>query len=201
MTEKFRTNTIPLAGTVDGDVILGVRVATTGEAQGHRLEFDRTSLDQLQKLQVPEASLGIKSRFTHPDWFHDGLGKYLGRVRRFSGGTDDKLIRRPPHQPQLQSSPAGNLAEYVLSLATEDPGSFGVSVVVDLDRVWVTTDGHEVSAAEGRPANATGKYPVARITAFYAADLVDEPALNPEGLIYRGTERLEPRGIIYRVGT
>ena len=82
MTEKFRTNTIPLAGTVDGSVIIGVSVATTGEAQGHRLSFDEKSLFQLQQLGSSKGN-GIKSRFTHPDWFHDGLGKYLGRVKNF----------------------------------------------------------------------------------------------------------------------
>jgi hypothetical protein len=71
MTEKFRTNTIPLAGTVDGSVIIGVSVATTGEAQGHRLLFDDKSLVQLQQLGSSKSN-GIKSRFTHPDWF-DGL--------------------------------------------------------------------------------------------------------------------------------
>ena len=190
MTEKFRTNTIPFAGVIEGDVILGVSVATTGEAQGHRLEFDRTSLDQLQALGFSKPA-GIKSRFTHPDWFHDGLGKYLGRVRNFRV-DGNKLLGDLHISPTARSSPAGNFAEYVLSLASEDPGSFGVSVVVDLERVWVTTDGHEVSAAGVKPANATGKYPVARITAFYAADLVDEPALNPEGLF---TERANPDGL------
>jgi hypothetical protein len=190
MTEKFRTNSIPLAGTVDRSVIFGVSVATTGEAQGHRLMFDEKSLTQLQELGSSK-SAGIKSRFTHPNWFHDGLGKYLGRVKNFhvEGG---KLLADLYISPTARTSPAGNLAEYVLGLATEDPTSFGVSIVVDLVRVWQTEDGQEVSAASGKPANATGKFPVARITSFYAADLVDEPALNPEGLFAEG---LNPEGL------
>jgi len=193
MSEKFRTNSIPLAGTIDGSVIFGVSVATTGEAQGHHLMFDDKSLDQLQQLGSSKAN-GIKSRFTHPDWFHDGLGKYLGRVKNFHVASD-KLYGDLYISPSAHSSPAGNLAEYVLALASEDPTAFGVSVVVDLDRVWPTNDGQELPATGGKPANAIGKFPVARITSFYAADLVDEPALNPEGLfqtvgveqVYRST--------------
>jgi hypothetical protein len=190
MTEKFRSNAIPLSGAVVGDVIYGVSVATVGEATGHRLLFDEKSLTQLQQLGASKSS-GIKSRFTHPDWFHDGLGKYLGRVKNFHIEAD-KLLGDLYISPTARSSPAGNLAEYVLVLASEDPSSFGVSVVVDLDRVWITSDGQELSAIGGKPANATGKYPVARITSLYAADLVDEPALNPNGLFQFVGEVREP---------
>jgi hypothetical protein len=180
MTEKFRSNPISFTGVVGENVIMGVSIATAGEAMGHRLLFDQTSLFQLQQYSNAKG-VGIKSRFTHPDWANDGLGKYLGRVKNFRviGG---KLIGDLHISPSARKSPAGDLAGYVLGLATEDPGSFGVSVVVDLERAWPTIDGQELPAAGGRPANATGKYPVARITSFYAADLVDEPALNPEGL-------------------
>src|SRR4030042_3785911 len=176
MTEKFRTNNIPLAGTVDGSVIIGVSVATTGEAQGHHLLFDEKSLTQLKQLGELKTT-GIKSRFTHPDWFHDGLGKYLGRVKNFQVVSGSKLIGDLHISPTAHSSPAGNLAEYVLALASEDPSAFGVSVVVDLDRVWITQDGEEVPASGRHPSNATGDTPVASITSFYAADLVDDPAL------------------------
>ncbi len=81
------------------------------------------------------------------------------------------------------SSPAGDIGQYVLDLAREDPAALGVSVVVDLDRAWITADGQELPANGGRPAGATGKYPVARITGLYAADVVDEPALQPRWFI------------------
>ena len=180
MTEKLRINSLQLTGAIGEDAILGVSIATTGEAVGHRLLFDEVSLSQLQQLGSSKAS-GVKSRFTHPDWFHDGLGKYLGRVKNFrTEGTKlvgDLLISRTAH-----SSPAGNIGQYVLDLAREDPAALGVSVVVDLERVWITDTGEEKPANGGRPANATGQYPVARITQLYAADVVDEPALNPNGL-------------------
>jgi HK97 family phage major capsid protein len=180
MTEKIRLSTIPLTGAIGENVILGVSVATTGEAVGHRLIFDTKSLEQLQALGNASAS-GIKSRFTHPDWFHDGLGKYLGRVRNFRV-ADDKLVGDLYISQSAKTSPAGNIGQYILNLAREDPSALGISVVIDLERVWPTDTGQEVPAREGKPSNALTKYPVARVTQLYAADLVDEPALNPEGL-------------------
>jgi hypothetical protein len=180
MTEKFRSTPISLSGALGDDAILGVSIASTGEAVGHRLLFDDVSLQQLRALGAAKVS-GVKSRFTHPDWFHDGLGKYLGRVRNFRT-EGNKLVGDLMISKTAHSSPAGDIGQYVLDLAREDPSALGVSVVVDLERVWVTDDGQELPASGGRPAGATSKYPVARITALYAADVVDEPALNPNGI-------------------
>ncbi len=209
MIKNLRLNPIGFTGAnesgapftrIGDEVILGVSIATTGEAVGHRLLFDDTTLQQLQQLAASKAG-GIKSRFTHPDWFHDGLGKYLGRFRNFrivpagSFGVVDaapgapangvsgnqKLVADLLISKTAHKSPAGDIGQYVLDLALEDPAALGVSVVVDLERAWTTPTG-DVPASSGRPADATGKYPVARITQLYAADVVDEPALNPQGL-------------------
>ncbi len=191
MTEKFISVPISFTGytTDEKDVIIGVSIASTGEAAGHRLLFDDKSLVQLQQLGSSKQT-GIKSRFTHPDWFHDGLGKYLGRVKNFQI-VGDKLTGDLHISPTAHTTPTGDLAGYVLQLAQEDPSALGVSVVVDLDRVWITADGSEVPASGGRPSNASGKYPVARIKELYAADLVDEPALNPGGLFSQAEDDLE----------
>ena len=192
MTEKFRSAPISFSGEVNDDAILGVSVATTGEALGHRLVFDNTSLLQLQQIAAAKSN-GIKSRYTHPDWFSDGLGKYLGRFKNFRV-EGDKLAADLQISKTAHSSPAGDIGGYVLNLAREDPTAFGVSVVVDLDRVWVTSSGEELPASGGKPAGATGKYPVARITALYAADVVDEPALNPAGLFKQDTQNFDVTG-------
>ena len=191
MTEKFISVPISFTGytTDEKDVIVGVSIASIGEAAGHRLVFDDKSLVQLQQLGSSKQT-GIKSRFTHPDWFNDGLGKYLGRIKNFHI-NGDKLTGDLHISPTAHITPAGDLAGYVLQLAQEDPSALGVCVVVDLDRVWVTTDGSEVPASGGRPSNAPGKYPVARIKELYAADLVDEPALNPGGLFSQVEDDLE----------
>jgi hypothetical protein len=179
VTEKFRLDPIPftavlgLPSNAQGDeVLLGVSIATTGEAVGHHLLFDDQSLAQLQQLAAA-APGGIKSRFTHPDWFHDGLGKYLGRFRNFRV-EGPKLLADLKISKTAHSSPAGDIGQYVLDLAREDPSALGVSVVVDLEREWPNAK-HE-------------GLPVARFTHLYAADVVDEPALNPQGLFNQSTE-------------
>jgi len=119
MTEKLRTSPITFSGHVDGDVIRGVSVATTGEAVGHRLLFDDATLQQIERLSLSKAT-GIKSRFTHPDWFHDGLGKYLGRMRNFR--IDGLSLRADLHlSPVAYKSPAGDIGSYIKDLALEDP--------------------------------------------------------------------------------
>jgi hypothetical protein len=188
MTDKFRLNPIQFQGVVDGEVISGVSIATTGEAVGHRLRFDETSLQQLQQLAAAK-SRGVKSRFIHPDWFHDGLGKYLGRFINFrieevaSEQPALKLLADLQLSQTSHTSPAGDIGQYVVDLANEDPSALGVSVVVDLQREKV--DGQDL--------------PQARITQLYAADVVDEPALNPGGLFQKAPTPT-PRGEAPMVG-
>ncbi|HNT25111.1 MAG TPA: hypothetical protein PKM21_12135 [Anaerolineales bacterium] len=147
----------------DAGIIHGVSLAQTGQATGHSLQFDQASLQAMINLAAPQTR-GIKSRFTHPSMLSDGLGTYLGRVRDLR--IDGNKLLGDLHLAQSASrSPAGDLRAYVLSLAAEDPAALGLSVVVDLDLEPVQN-----------------QLPAARITAFYSADLVDEPALNPQGL-------------------
>mgnify|MGYP001101373037 CR=1 FL=1 len=82
----------------------------------------------------------------------------------------------------MPNTPNGNLRDYLLTLAKEDPAAFGISVVVDLEKYWIDQDGQEIKASEPMPSKPMYKYPVARILSFVAADAVDEPALNPAGL-------------------
>jgi hypothetical protein len=174
-------------------VISSVAVAHATEAVGHRLLFDARSLQQL--LELGNASkAGIKSRFTHPGLSDDGLGKYLGRMRNFRL-RQDHLIADLHLAAVASGSPEGNLRQYVLDLAKEDPASSGVSVVASLDKFWVKASGEEMPAKNPRPEDSLYEYPVARILKFHAADLVDEPALNPNGIFSRDgsqTRRIDP---------
>ena len=161
-------------------VIYGCSVAVAGEAAGHKLIFDDTSLRQLLDIGNRKTT-GIKSRFTHPGLSEDGLGKFLGRMKDFRFHMD-KLIADLHLSESAATTPAGNLRDYLLNLASEDPAAFGISVVVDLEKFWIDQDGNEIAVKEPMPAKPMYKYPVARITSFVAADAVDEPALNPAGL-------------------
>lgn len=163
-------------------VIYGVSAAQAVEALGHGVMLDEKSLDQLVSMGNA-AKRGIKSRFTHPGMSADGLGKYLGRLRDFRR-EDDKAIA-DLHLSELASkSPSGDLGAYVMDMATNEPDMFGMSVVIDLDRVWRLADGSEWTDtdSESKPNNALDQLPVARIKQFVACDAVDEPAANRDGL-------------------
>ncbi len=181
--ERFRSFSTPSNhDQVDptAGVIHACSVAVAGEAAGHQLIFDQTTLRQLLDIGNSRQG-GIKSRFTHPGLSEDGLGKFLGRMRnfRFAG---DRLVGDLYLSKSSANTPHGNLKDYILNLAAEDPAAFGISVVVDLEKFWVDQDGKEIIRPKNRPHNPMYKYPVARILSFVAADAVDEPALNPQGL-------------------
>ncbi|MBN2148713.1 MAG: hypothetical protein JW726_15100 [Anaerolineales bacterium] len=169
-------------GEIDPDnyVIYGVSICSLAEAAGHRLLFDDTSLRQIIELGNKHPK-GVKCRFAHPSITVDGMGRYLGRVKNFRF-FQDKVIADLFLSAVAAQSPSGDLRKYVLALACEDPQAFGISVVVDISRVWILSTGEEVPAEGPRPKKATTTYPIARVHRLYAADCVDDPALNPGGL-------------------
>lgn len=189
MIERFRsipTKSSALRIDREARTIHGVSCAQAVEALGHRLILDSTTLQQLAD-KGNAAKAGIKSRFTHPGLSSDGLGKYLGRLRNFRVDGDKALADL--HLSELASkSPDGDLGAYVMDLAEEDPEAFGMSVVIDANRVWQLEDGREVDAERddnGRmkqPEGATTKHPLARVKSFIACDAVDEPAANRDGM-------------------
>jgi hypothetical protein len=164
-------------------IIHACSVAVAGEAAGHQLIFDNKTLLQLLDIGNRRQG-GIKSRFTHPGLSDDGLGKFLGRMRNFAL-VGDRLVGDLHLSNSSANTPNGNLRDYILGLAAEDAAAFGISVVVDLEKFWIDQDGKETKVGADlsvRPPNPMYKYPVARILSFVAADAVDEPALNPQGL-------------------
>lgn len=180
--ERFRS--LPVKSQqlqVDRDqrVIYGVSAAQAVEALGHGVMLDGKSLDQLVTLGNANKR-GVKSRFTHPGMSADGLGKYLGRLRDFRR-DGDKAIADLHLSALASKSPSGDLGSYVMDMADSEPDMFGMSVVIDMSRVWRMADEVEVGTEE-RPANALDALPVARIKQFVACDAVDEPAANRDGI-------------------
>lgn len=185
--ERFRTLPLkdkPAQVDREAKVIRGVSCAQAVEALGHGMALDDTSIQQLVTLGN-SAKQGIKSRFTHPGLSSDGMGKLLGRLRNFRQEAD-KTVADLHLSALAFKSPSGNLGEYVMDMAEQEPESFGMSVVIDTSRVWVLDNGEEMDAdvhgLDYRPKNATNDIPVARIKNFVACDAVDEPAANRDGI-------------------
>lgn len=170
--------------------IRGYSVISRGEAQGHGFWIDSAFLDAT--VQAGNAlKSGAKSRFTHPGLCSDGLGKYLGRSVNFRR-DGDQVRADLVLAGSASKTPSGDLAEYVMTLAEEDPSAFGASIVFERDigseeefnGSCTDPDGNFQSPDPDNQCN----YRHARLGELLASDVVDEPAANANGFFGRGSE-------------
>ena len=184
-------------GMFNAGILRDVVVLSRGEALGHDLWIDSVMLSDTMNWLNAQPK-GIKSRFTHPGMSSDGLGKMLGRIHdaRMRG---DSVIADLSFTESSHDTPDGDLANYVTLLVTEDPEAAGLSIVFDRDRLaeqrflmdngaTIEEDddwgGSYIDTSEWKspdPDNVEG-YPHARLKELRAADVVDEPASNPDGM-------------------
>jgi hypothetical protein len=173
-------------GYREAGIIRGVSVITKGEALGHGLWIDDVTLEQAESL-INYRRYGIKSRFTHPSMSGDGLGKHVARVMDASI-EGDQVFADQHFLGSAHKAPDGDLAEYLMSLAEEDPESYGLSIAFshDADAMDQFSLEHTVDGQFRSPDPLNlNNYPHVRINDLTAADSVDEPAANPGGLFKR----------------
>lgn len=177
-------------GDYGAGLIRGVSLITRGEAIGHNRWVDSEMLDQVSE-HANAARAGVKSRFTHPGLSSDGLGKFLGRSKN-TRVVGDQVLGDLHLASTAHNTPEGDLADYVMDLAEEDPEALAVSIVYWADEgaelrhtsSHTDADGAFVSPDERNTKNI----PHARVAQLDAADVVDEPGANPGGLFHRGQE-------------
>lgn len=158
-------------------IIRGFSVATVGEALGHGIYFDSEFLDELVAAGN-KSKAGLKSRFDHPNASSTSMGTVLGRAKNFT--RDGNQVRADLHLLDAASNtPSGDLAEYVMSLAEEDPGIFGTSVVVML-MGRKSKDGKDAYAS--MKGQSGDDLRLVNLKKFMAVDIVDDPAANPGGM-------------------
>jgi hypothetical protein len=160
--------------------ILGMVVAQEGPFKSPgRGEFDLDGLERIVQLGK-KAPSGLRSRFQHPTASDDGLGKFLGRASSFRMST--ALADRPEGKVEVAAvradlslskaaydTPSGNLAEYVLNLAEEDPDALSSSLVLTADREYrVDKKGVPLRGEDGEDLP-----PLWIPTRLYASDIVD----------------------------
>lgn len=180
-------------GDFGGGIIRGTAAVTRGEALGHNLWLDKDFLQSVADA-INAKPQGIKSRFTHGDMSGDGLGKYLGRAKNAT--VDGDTVRVDKHiSMSAHNTPDGDLGGYVADLATEDPESFGNSIVFTRDRDAEEAFSVENQVQQGNKSvflspddDNTNHYPHARLKILHAIDAVDDPAANPSGYFHRGAE-------------
>ena len=101
-------------------VLRGVSLLQAVEALGHGMMVDETTLDQVVALGNG-LEKGVKCRFTHPGLSSDGLGKFLGRIRQLRRDGDKVLGDLHLSALAFKSPTDGNLGDYILERAQEDP--------------------------------------------------------------------------------
>jgi hypothetical protein len=157
----------------ENGIIYGFSVITKGEARGHGLEIDDVTLDQVVQLGV-KSSIGLKSRFGHPNMSNTAVGTFLGRAKNFR--RDNGIVRADLYfDKTAYKTPNGDLAGYVLGLAESDPEAFGSSIVFDGEPEYRL---NEDGTRKKDPVTGKDLLPLARITKLWAADVVDDPAAN-----------------------
>lgn len=157
-------------------IIYGYSVAKLGPARGHNVELDETTLSQIVELGNKSKS-GIKSRFDHPNASNTSMGTFLGRSHGFR--RDGDYVRADLYLSEAaRESPQGNLYDYTLLLAEKDPTAFGASIVFEgKAEQRLNEDGTVTRDMKGEALPR-----LARVEKLWAADVVDDPAANPDGL-------------------
>lgn len=187
-------------GGDDGQgIIRGASVIMRGDALGHGMFVDAVMLDQVAAALNAAGDSGIKARFSHPSESSDGMGKTLGRFKGPAVVDGDKVRADLHFIEAAHKSPDGDLADYVMSLAESDGDMFGISIVFRRDLVAEEKfiADNSVADNEGFPVfespddKNTGNYSHTRLHTLEAADVVDEPAANEEGLFNKGSKRRE----------
>lgn len=150
-------------------VILGYVVAERGPFKSAgRGEFNDDSLARIVTLMNAKPQ-GTKSRFAHPGMSDDGLGKFLGRA--VNARVDGAKVRADLHLADAAfTAPSGNLGQYILDLAVEDPAAFGSSLVLRAERVYVLDD----KGQRKKDARGEDLPPLWLPTEIHASDVVDE---------------------------
>jgi hypothetical protein len=187
-------------GRFESGLMNGVSLISRGEALGHGMWIDEVALDQVESLgQLDEMNGGIKSRFTHPSMSSDGTGKHLGRIHDI-GRFEDRVIGDLHLSESSHKTPDGDLADYVMTLAKEDPRAAGLSIVfqrdLEMESDFLELHGAvqkedqwgaywDLEAFSSPDPDNTQNFPHVRVNELRAADVVDEPAANPDGLFDR----------------
>jgi hypothetical protein len=134
------------------DIIEGVSVISVGEAKGHGLFVDRTTLQEVKACAESYAG-GVKVNLDHGAGIRDIVG-FCDNFRIIG----DKLVA------DLNLLQNAERRDYVLEIAEKLPDTFGISI-----------------AFSGPVREIDGKR-FASCAELYSADLVQTPAANPTGL-------------------
>lgn len=153
---KFSTSSTAARLDSQAGIIHDVSVITVGPAKGHGIMVDAETLKQV-KTCAERYSGGLKVKMDHAGNAGDIVG--VLRYFRIQGDqlrADLHLLKTSKHR------------DYLLEVAEKIPASFGLSI------------------AFSGPSEERNGTKFARCSEIYSADVVAEPAANPNGLFATG---------------
>lgn len=158
-------------------VIRDLVMCRVGEARGHGVHLEQEFIDELVRLANAYPQ-GLKARFGHPAMCSDALGTEMGRLSNWRVVGETAIADLSFLAASTVSPTHGNMQEWVMTMAEEDPASVGFSIVFTPKQTcyYYDDDGNRVNVnydPHGMPGDH--KYYVG-IQQIHGSDLVDEPA-------------------------
>lgn len=147
-------------------ILFGAQVAMLGEAKGHGMLLDDTTLNQIVDLGNAKPN-GVKVRFGHPSMCTPAIGTFLGVRKNFV--RDGDYVRADLYMSKAADP---DKAKHVIDMAMYAPDQIGNSVVVTCDLEYQTDEHGNIRKDE----DEHDLLPVMRVTALEAVDVVDQPA-------------------------
>lgn len=157
-------------------IIYNVAVVTEGEAKGHGFNVDNDFLHRTAELGN-SARNGIRMRFGHPTMCSTALGTFMGRAKNFR--VDGKSTRADAFlSKEAKEAPGGNLYDYVLGMAENEPDAFGLSIVFKPGKKYKRDKDGEKEYGSISPDDKV----FIENESMTFVDFVDTPAANEDGL-------------------
>lgn len=162
-------------------VIYGVSVMTIGDAKGHNMLIDETTLKQALSV-AQEHKDGIKVKFGGDH--KAGVSDVNGTLKAFRIEGDQ--LKADLH---LLKSDVRNAK--VIEMAQTMPDEFGLSMVFSGDHVY-SKDGKAISKVNEEEAELRKlETKISRCHEIYSVDLVSDPAANPNGLFNKQNQTMK----------
>ena len=162
--------------------INGVSVCTTGETKGYGVNLDNEFIETVCKFGNDKKQ-GLKARFGHPNMCSTALGTFLGRFKNFSV-KGNQVFADLFLSNEAKNTPHGNLYEYVLGMAKNEPDMFGTSIAFTPGAEYKKdADGNKYFSGDPKFDELEDKIFVECLE-LHACDTVDDPAAN-DGLFSR----------------
>tara|TARA_R100001244_G_C5165063_1_gene131353 strand:+ start:381 stop:1517 length:1137 start_codon:yes stop_codon:yes gene_type:complete len=169
---KFKAHSV--GGVVDreNNIIKGMTlIQADREALGHELFIDMSFIRSVVKQGKATGDVGLKARNDHPSACFSSMGSQIGRFKNFRT-VENKAVADLHLAPfAFESNPQGNIGEFLMDVAENDPDIMGNSIVFTMSEAKEFTPGENDD-----PEALEFQFPHARLEKLHGCDVVDQGA-------------------------